>query len=370
MSDLAWRKYLKTDPCDDIKPSLLNSHDIYRYASKGCLVKDFNEKRLLPAGYQFRFLGKLIYWKPDKDGELERIELDVEQDIPITLPANSIAYLHVHDEFRMPQYIAARFNLRITHVHQGLLLGTGPIVDPGFWGRILVPLHNLTDNSYSLMGGESLIHIEFTKLSMLDRWKEGADPDNSNDKYKEFPQKKMVSTPDYYFNKAHVLANSGVVSNLNPALLQIDLKLAEVTQLKKDIEDQMKIFRYFGYAAMLAIVIAIGSLIYGGLNLVQSTNKVLQGVTETAHQAESAVEEVRSLLGTSSDIQDSSNGTVEIQQDNLINGGVDNSISTTTDQRPDIVEDSSLDSNINDETSRSDDSNNGLKEQENSEDPS
>ncbi len=362
MSDSAWIRHLKTDPYDDIQPSLLNSDDICRYASLGCLVKEFDENRLLPAGYKFRFLGKLIYWKPDKDGELERIELDVKKDMPIPLPANSIAYLHMHDEFRMPQYIAARFNLRITHVHQGLLLGTGPLVDPGFWGRILIPLHNLTNNNYSLMGGESIIHVEFTKLSMLARWKEGADPDNSNDKYKEFPQEKIVTGPDSYFKKASVLANDGVVSNLNPALQKIDVKLAEVTKLKEGIEGQMTTFRAYGHIALVAIAIALASLIYSGFNLVQSTNNVLQGVAETVHQAESAVEEVRSLLGAVSDIQDSSIGTAETQQDDVINGDVDKSISTKTDLQPETVDGSTLNPTINEEPSKSDDSKSGLKE--------
>lgn len=335
MSDSNWRKYLETDPFNDIKPSLLSSHDIYRYASKGCLVKDFDEERLLPAGYQFRFLGKLFYWESDDDGNLVRIELEVKEDMPITIPENSIAYLHMQDEFRMPQYIAARFNLRITHVHQGLLLGTGPIVDPGFWGRILVPLHNLTNNSYTLTGGESLIHVEFTKLSPLNRWNAGVDPATCKDKYKNFPKKKIVNSPDFYFGKAGVLDKGGVVSNLNPALQQIYAKLAEVTQLHETIEGQMKSFRYIGIGAMLAIVIALAALIYGGYNLVQSTNKVLQGVNETAHQAKSAVAAVRSLLDSASVIGDSSNGRMEIQQDEVADDGVEDPNSTVTNQQSD-----------------------------------
>jgi len=369
MPDSKWREHLETDPCDDIKPSLLSSHDIYRYASKGCLVKDFDENRLLPAGYQFRFLGNLIYWESDDVGKLKRVEWDVKKDMPITLPANSIAYLHMQDEFRMPQYIAARFNLRITHVHQGLLLGTGPLVDPGFSGRILIPLHNLTNNSYTLMGGESLIHVEFTKLNPLNRWKEGVDAGNCEDNYKEFIKEKIVDTPDYYFKKASVLANTGVVSNLNPALQQIYAKLAEVTQLHETIEGQMKSFRSIGIGAMLAIVVALAALVYSGYNLVQSTNMVLQGVNETAHQAESAVAEAQSLLESRSIKRDSSNGTLENPQDEVINDGIDDPHSTSTGQQSNIAEDPGLDSNAIEGISESDDSRNSRKEQGKPEDP-
>lgn len=334
MSDTKWRKYLETDPLSNIKPSLLSSDDIYQYAAKGCLVKDFDEERLLPAGYQFRFLGKLYYWMPSAKGKLERVELDVTMDAPITLPANSIAYLHMQDEFRLPQYIAARFNLRITHVHQGLLLGTGPMVDPGFWGRILVPLHNLTDNDYALMGGESLIHVEFTKLNPLERWKAGVDPAKCKDKYKAFPKRKIVETPDYYFKKAGVLANGGVVSNLNPALQEVNSVLADVRALHTKIEKQMTTFRNIGYGAGLTVAIALTALIYNGLNLVQSTNKVLQGVNETAHQAEVIVANVQSLLEADSTTSDPPNDGLPDQRNQSDDLGDENPNSTTADQGP------------------------------------
>jgi hypothetical protein len=81
------------------------------------------------------------------------------------LPANPITFVQVEPEFRLPNYIALRFNLRITHVHRGLLLGTGPLVDPGFRGKLLIPMHNLTASDYELATKEALIWIEFTKTT-------------------------------------------------------------------------------------------------------------------------------------------------------------------------------------------------------------
>jgi len=338
MSDSKWRKYVDTDPFSDIKPSLLNSDDIHRYASKGILIEDFDEERLLPAGYQFRFLGKLIYWKPGANKKLERVELDVTKDAPIMLPANSIAYLHMQDEFRMPQYIAARFNLRITHVHQGLLLGTGPIVDPGFWGRILVPLHNLTDNDYAFMGGDSLIHVEFTKLSPLERWNADTNSAEAQDKYKEFPKRKIVETPDYYFKKAGVLANGGVVSNLNPALQEVNAALEEVNMLHEKIKTQMSRFRNIGIGAALATAIALVGLLYNGFNLVQSTNKVLQGVNDTAHQAQSTVVEVRTLLDSDKANENSLDEELERQPDTNADSIIDNQSADGVSQQPERIE--------------------------------
>ena len=58
------------------------------------------------------------------------------------------------------------------------------------------------------MGGENFIHVEFTKLNPLPRWRKGVDPDSDHDDhYKPFPPEKITSSPDYYFNKAKVLEN-------------------------------------------------------------------------------------------------------------------------------------------------------------------
>ena len=73
--------------------------------------------------------------------------------------------MQIEPTIRLPDYIAIRFNLRIKHVHRGLLLGTGPLVDPGFEGNILIPLHNLTSEAYRIRGNEGLIWIQFTKTA-------------------------------------------------------------------------------------------------------------------------------------------------------------------------------------------------------------
>ena len=287
MAETGWREYLEKDPFyGDIAPSLLTSHDIHQYGSLGCLVSNYERKRLLPAGYQMSFLGDLIYWEPKKGGRLKRIESSAKEGQEIVLPRNSIMYLHMAEEFRMPQYIAARFNLRITHVHQGLLLGTGPLIDPGFEGRIMIPLHNLTDNDYIMTGGESLIHVEFTKVNELPRWEDDSEIDESKDNYRPFKKDKIKKSPNQYFDQSQVLANGGVVSNLASVL-------AEARQLNESAQRTLKIYQLGGLAAALALFI-------GTLSLVISTNSVLQGVQETAEQAEKAVASAMVRLEASS----------------------------------------------------------------------
>ncbi len=155
-----WRT---ADPYPEIPSALLNSGDVRDYVAATGLLWPFrdDDETLKPASYEVALLGTYVYF--DQDGNRHSDEIRKNQ--PFALPPNSIAFVTLEPTFRLPEYIALRFNLRIDHVYKGLLLGTGPLVDPGFTGKLSIPLHNLTTNDYELVGGEGLIWVEFTKLS-------------------------------------------------------------------------------------------------------------------------------------------------------------------------------------------------------------
>lgn len=119
--------------------------------------------------------------------------VDVWDSDNIVVQANSIVFVECDLDFRLPDFLALRFNLQIRHVHRGLLLGTGPLIDPGYWGKLCIPLHNLTDKDYSIPRSEGLIWIEFTKTSFENDEPVGRDPlENPNKQYwsiREFIEK-------------------------------------------------------------------------------------------------------------------------------------------------------------------------------------
>ncbi len=192
-----------------IAPALLNSADIQAYIKNTGMIYPFHYDDLQTASYKVRIAGKVVYWRykeeddnlkkkicekiseiknNEKDQEvvvrrehrnkdkkikkeIEKIETELsEPNDFFYLQPNSIAFVTLEPEFHIPQYLALRFNLRIKHVYKGLLLGTGPLVDPGFEGRLSIPLHNLTNNTYRFDYGDELISIEFTKLSPNSHW--------------------------------------------------------------------------------------------------------------------------------------------------------------------------------------------------------
>lgn len=117
------RKYAKSDPFKSIPRALLSSAEIADYARATGMLDPFSEDQLKSASYEVHIGGEVIWW--DRSGQKQK--RIVNRGDTFILEANSIVFAQVEPIFRLP--IAIRFNLRITHC---LLLGTGPLVDPGF----------------------------------------------------------------------------------------------------------------------------------------------------------------------------------------------------------------------------------------------
>jgi deoxycytidine triphosphate deaminase len=197
-ADGKFRNTAVTDPFPEVAPALLNSSDIYSYECATGMVFPFDERFLKSSSYAIRIGTKAIYW----DGRGHSRERDLAIGENFVVPQNSIVFIKTLEKFRLPSYIAMRFNLKINNVHRGILLGTGPLVDPGFEGHLLIPLHNLTINDYSFQAGETFVWVEFTKISPHSRWdasvKERYAEYNFDDKYKPFPDaKKNIGMWDY-----------------------------------------------------------------------------------------------------------------------------------------------------------------------------
>lgn len=132
---------------------LLSSDLIQFYVEKAGMIDPFRPENLKPASYSLT-LGP-IYQVEGKDGLL------TPDNQTLTIPPNELAYVSMRERLQLPHYIAARFNLSIKHVYQGLLLGTGPQVDPGFQGVLSCPLYNLSNRPIRLVLDQHLATIDF-----------------------------------------------------------------------------------------------------------------------------------------------------------------------------------------------------------------
>ncbi|MCA1365451.1 hypothetical protein I6F14_35015 [Bradyrhizobium sp. IC3069] len=201
-------RYKYVDPLQDegIPPALLSSNHFIKYIKATALLYPFYEEegRIKAASYEVRAKGSTIRW----DSAGQKVVTKIEDGSTIYLPKNSITFVQIESKIRLPQYIAIRFNLRISHVHRGLLLGTGPLIDPEFDGEILIPIHNLTDEDYYVAQKEGLIWVEFTKTSA---------PPDATRPYR-FERRKAGLSPTDYLDRAN--KNNPIRSSLEGVLVE------------------------------------------------------------------------------------------------------------------------------------------------------
>lgn len=273
-----FEKWHSVDPYPEIPPALLNSADIQDYVSATGMINPFypepGKDKLKAASYEVDLLGEYVYY--DATGS-ERSD-KIERGQAFVLEANSIAFVTLEPYFRLPDYIALRFNLRITHIYRGLLLGTGPLVDPGFRGRLSIPLHNLTTNDYRLVGGEGLIWVEFTKVSPF---RDTAEPPRNPDA----PPRQGVR----YANKGLAAkSGSGVKDYLRkaephrPIQSGIPAATRNAEGAAREAQATTRTFRNIAALAAFAFIVGLASLFIGVLSLLHAVNTRVDNLNSTS----------------------------------------------------------------------------------------
>jgi deoxycytidine triphosphate deaminase len=243
--------YKTDDPFPEIPPALMNSADIADYVAATGMIYPFTPDGLKSASYEVSLLGEVVYW--DEDG---RHEQDVRRGDTFILRRNSIAFVTMEPEFHLPDYIALRFNLKIPNVYKGLLLGTGPLVDPGWEGQLSIPLHNLTTNNYPLKGGDPLIWMEFTKLSPNTRWtKRRRNALDRRGDYVPFPETKKFGNVRTRLEVA--APNMPVSSSLAEAFANAKDAVGTARSLSTRIQFGGAIALIFGLATIVGLAVDI-----------------------------------------------------------------------------------------------------------------
>ena len=182
MPDKSEDKAVNTyDDASNIASGMLSSPHIAYYVDKYGIIENYVKECLGPATYHMRIGGNVLTWEKGKKIEftLGKVE-NKNKNIcnKLELRPNSLTFITTIEKFNLPKDIIARFNLKSKWVHEGLLLGTGPIVDPELKANLLIPLHNFSSQDVTLHYGDQIISVEFTKtLNPNDQFKSGSEED-------------------------------------------------------------------------------------------------------------------------------------------------------------------------------------------------
>jgi deoxycytidine triphosphate deaminase len=261
-----YEQWKTADPFPRIAPALLNSADLLDYVAAVGMLEPYaipendTSTWVKSASCALPCSGEFVRYESPTVGPSEprMIEGPVEKKQGLQLPRNSITYLLLGTTFRLPNYIAARFNLTIREIHRGILVGTGPLVDPGFEGRLLIPLHNLTNNPYRIDLGEPLVWVEFTKLSFNESWRSGQSLERHAD-FVPFPRRKIDKrkTAEDYLEHAH--HRQPITSSVDA----IDIRSQRTERVVRDTR-RFSVGVAVGVIALIATLFAgaVGAFVY------------------------------------------------------------------------------------------------------------
>ena len=160
MAEASDWKYIDPKRDDPSRKGMLLSNEIEMFRKNDLLISEgFKPENLRPAAYTLRIGPKFV----DSKGRIGK--LDAVKKTYFKMEPNSIVYVSTLEKLDLPYYIAARFNLRVKWVYKGILLGTGPQVEPGYRGYLSCPLYNLTDRPIKIEYAQDFATIDFERTT-------------------------------------------------------------------------------------------------------------------------------------------------------------------------------------------------------------
>ena len=167
------------------------------------------------------------------------------------------------------------------------------MVDPGFVGRLSIPLHNFTSNEYSLKAGEGFVYFEFTKLS----WTNGDQPLVNASWLKPpiavqppFPGSKNARrTIDDYLRPA--TGGLPAENAVGAEIRRLSGTTQAIASMTERIARRTQFFSIAGIVGIAGLVIAtFVALIAGGQEYLGAQQVVQAGRAEMASAAEKTVD--------------------------------------------------------------------------------
>jgi deoxycytidine triphosphate deaminase len=253
------------DPLPEWQGMLSSDLIAYYDDQIGGMIGPWTDAQLKPAGYELT-LGEMCLVQ----GERKILTPD---DPWVEIPPNSIVFVSMEQWVRLPHYIAARFDLAIEFIYQGILLGTGPHVDPGFQGVLSCPLHNISNDAVHMRLSRTFAKMDFAKTSGLWEKAEGGWFTDISDEQQLYEREAagalvgMGGKPARLFKDGKrwrqpildedYAGPKRVKSSVKDIADDVALNREEVREFGGDIRR----LRRFGLASALAVVLAIAGLL-------------------------------------------------------------------------------------------------------------
>lgn len=231
---------------DDPKPGqqgILLSDEITYFATHHQLIEPFDARNLKPAGYELT-VGDEYFMS----GEF------LELADCLTILPFEVAVIKTGEILRLPRFMIARWNIRVTHAYAGLLWVGGPQVDPGYAGHLFCPIYNLSDKPVTLNRGETLALMDFQRTTPFEKSKTEAEL-----KRYPFPPRRLV-LQDYD------------IRDFQSALFtRAGRKIEEFAESIRSLETRFITFTQLSFAMFAIFLTLLTIYTKVGLNLIETS---------------------------------------------------------------------------------------------------
>ncbi len=138
---------------------ILSNEDILNTCknSSSIVIEPFSEELLQPASYDLR-----VGDQAASSAKKEVLDLTKTGFIEIT-PGDFVIML-THEKLTLDLQHTARFGLTSSYARKGLIATVGPQVDPGFEGRLIIGLTNLSSKPIIVPHKDRFLTVEFHRL--------------------------------------------------------------------------------------------------------------------------------------------------------------------------------------------------------------
>jgi len=121
-------------------------------------IHNFDSKCLQPASYDMRLGEEAIT-------SSHREKLNPAQKGLLIIPAGDFALVTTHERVELSAKVAGHIGLRSHYSKRGLIVLSGPQIDPGFKGVLVLGLSNLSPRDVTIPYKERFCTVEFHALS-------------------------------------------------------------------------------------------------------------------------------------------------------------------------------------------------------------
>ena len=138
---------------------MMTDSQIQTAVKNGEIVLDpFDPNRIEPASYDVR-VGNWAFASSSKE------KLNLAQKGVLIIEAGEFAVLESRERIELDNKTAGQLGLRSEYARHGLLMLSGPQIDPGFKGIIVVRMINLAPKSVALPYEAPFLTVQFFRLS-------------------------------------------------------------------------------------------------------------------------------------------------------------------------------------------------------------